>query len=163
MKLKIRRFLAGALIATLAVIGVPQAAQAASTQYIKHASGCMWGQSGYVTLNRCGVVGAALYRFSHGTYNGHPVVSVVFDANSMCIDSLAQTSGYVRTHACNNGNYQFFEVFNGSASGTKVLKSIGAWEHQRVHICISSSSSLGARMTFATCNTAASAQQFKFA
>jgi hypothetical protein len=170
MRLRIRSMVAaGALIGAIAVIGVPQAASAAAYQPIKRGSKCMFltgSASDYtgLTLGTCGLVGSSLQRISAGKYNGHDAIIIQWPwTNPICVDSLAQTSGRVNVHECNGGNYQWFEVFNGSVSGTKVLKSIGAWEHQHLHRCISASNTAGAKMTWATCNTASSAQQFKFA
>lgn len=159
-----RATIASAAATVLLILGfVATPTQAAGrNEENRHASGCMWGQNGVVSLNRCGVIAASLYRWPEPNYNGHQVVSIAFSANSMCIDSGAQTSGSVRTHPCNHGNYQFFEVFYGSVSGTRVLKSIGAWEHQHVHICIYSTTYLTDTMRWGTCNTKNAADQFKF-
>ena len=161
-----RAMIVGAVTTVLLVMGFAATpAQAASYQSIKHGSYCLFTPNFYdVTLNTCGLVGSAIQRVSKGKYGGHDAIQIKWPVtNPYCVDSLAQRSGHVHTHTCNSGNYQWFEVFYGSASGTRVLKSIGAWEHQRVHICISSSNTKGAAMTFATCNTASAAQQFKFA
>jgi hypothetical protein len=169
MKLKIRGMVvAGALISAVAVIAVPQVAQAATWQSIKRGSKCMFltaSGSDYagLTLGGCGLVGSSIERVSAGKYNGHDAIIIQWPmTHPYCVDSLGQTSGRVNVHPCNGGNYQWFEVFNGSAAGTKVLKSIGAWEHQHVHRCISASNTAGVKMTWATCNTASAAQQFKF-
>jgi hypothetical protein len=51
---------------------------------------------------------------------------------------------------------------NGSVAGTKVLKLVGAYEHQGVHICLSSGSANGSAITWATCNTNSSSRQFNW-
>lgn len=58
-----------------------------------------------------------------------------------CLDSY----GGVRydapyTVGCNSGNYQLWEVFINS-NGTRTFKSWGAWKHQGLHLCLSSSPS----------------------
>jgi hypothetical protein len=165
---QIRKIVAGTLVGVLAVLALPGVAQAAGqSPYVRKGSYCMFTPDRYaVTMSGCGLVGTLRRHDTGRTYNGHPLVKIQWDwaapSDSVCLDSLAQRSGSVHLHACNGGDYQLLEVFNGPVPGSKVLKSIGAWTHQGVHICLSAGSANNATVVWATCNTNASSQQFNW-
>lgn len=155
-----------ALAATVATMSVGMSPAQAASQKIETRGGgligCLTASTTTVSSANCSSSSTNLQRISHGTYNGHPVVQVKFSNHGLCIDSGAQRSGNAKVHACNSGNYQYLEVFNGSISGRKVLKSIGAWEHQGVHICLDNDGDAGVPVFWTTCNTSDSQQQFTF-
>ncbi|MBG0569108.1 hypothetical protein [Actinoplanes aureus] len=141
-------------------------AQAVWWQSIKRGALCMFlalDTSTPVSLNGCGLVGSALKRVGRGAHNGHRLIQIKLPSTyPYCLDSRAQRTGYVRSHPCNRGSYQLLEVFAGSKPRTVVLKSLGAWQHQRVHICISSGNAKGSKMKWAPCHTRSTAQQFRY-
>jgi len=159
-----------ALLASIVVaVGIPQASQASGqSPYVKKGSShCIFiGSTDTVPspthVGGCGLVGSAL-RSDNGTYGGHPAIKIWWRLTyKVCLDSLGQKSGAARINWCNTGDYQVFEVFNGSAAGTKVLKSVGAYVHQGVHICLSSGFANGSAISWATCDTNSSLQQFNW-
>lgn len=158
--------LAVCVLAISASLFVASPAQAVTGE-IKRGSKCMYlitfSVRSNLKLGLCGRVGTAK-RQGAGTYGGHPAIFVRWQTSQgyWCIDSAAQTSGNVRIKDCNGGSYQKLEVFNGSVQGTKVLKSVGAYEEQGVHRCISVSNTAGAKMKWATCDIWSTAQHFKF-
>lgn len=162
----LRLYVAACLGSLMTLFVAAQPTEAAAYQSIKRGTKCMFlsGSSPNYTglvLGTCGRIGSSLHRDSKGTYNGHPTIQVRWPlTHPPCIDSHRQTSGRVNLHDCNSSRYQWLEVFNGSAPGTKVLKSIGAWQYQRVHRCIQVINR--EKMTWVACNTRSSAQQFKF-
>lgn len=137
-------------------------AQAAAQKIQKNTGliGCVAGYSSTISTANCTNAATNVKRTSRTAYHGHSVISVQFLKTKRCIDSAAQTSGDVHVKACNSGNYQFLEVFDGKKKGTKVLKSIGAWEHQGVHRCLTIMGDGGVSMAWTGCNVASDRQQF---
>jgi hypothetical protein len=155
-----------AMAATVGAMVVGMSPASAASQKIETRGGgligCLTASTTTVTSANCSNKSTNLVRSSHGTYNGHPVLQVKFSNHGLCIDSGAKKSGDVKVHACNTGNYQYLEVFNGTTKGTKVLKSIGAWEHQRVHICLDNNGDAGVPLFWKTCSVSDSQQQFTY-
>ena len=119
-----------------------------------------------VSENTCSVSLTTVKLTERTKYNGHRVVSIQFPGNGLCIDELGNTSAVavrVGTHACNSGYYQQFEVFNGSVSGTVVLKSLGAALGKGKNFCIQADKRAGTDMKWNDCGTTNTYQQFKFA
>lgn len=162
-----------AAAATVTVIGSSAPAEAATTR-IKYGALCTWGggyagDPSFVAKCGSGTSNSSIKLTERPKYNGHRVVSVQFAHTKLCLDSLGntKTNGQaVYTHACNDGDYQRFEVFYGSVAGTVVLKDLGAWTKQKTHICIQVQDE--GKITFSyffwnTCGTSVKYQQFKFA
>jgi len=92
-------------------------------------------------------------------WNGHPIARFQNVATGMCMDTLAHvTDEAVFTHACNEGHYQWFEVFTNS-NGTRTFKSYAAYYDQgHLNLCIQDrGNNLVAKLE--TCTSAAN-QQF---
>ncbi|BFU47114.1 hypothetical protein [Krasilnikovia sp. MM14-A1004] len=163
--------LAAVLATLVAVIATPQAAQASGqSPYVRKGSYCIFVPSGSegtaLVMGGCGLVGTMKRQDTSRTYNGHPLIFVRYGEESgppypYCLDNLGQASGQVRDYRCNGGSYQQLEVFD-VGSGKKVLKSLGAYLGNGRHLCLSAGTTKNAALVWATCNTAASTQQFNW-